>query len=153
MLAVIGTSFLPLSDRATNVSSTTERPPSGGLLFLQHNQTSVTAGARLARGQKATSPTRQPTPGSSRPFDRYFAFCLARSKNSDLEAGDSVVAHRLERNYFSEVLIDVNFVLRFVPRPFTAAMIAIEMPAAISPYSIAVAPDRSSQNLQMSCFI
>jgi hypothetical protein len=57
------------------------------------------------------------------------------------------------RSYFNEVLIDVNLVLRFVPMPFTTAMIASEMPAAISPYSIAVAPDWSSQNLQMSCFM
>jgi len=32
--------------------------------------------------------------------------------------------------------VDVNF----EPRPFTTAMIATEMPAAISPYSMAVAP-------------
>jgi hypothetical protein len=50
--------------------------------------------------------------------------------------------------YFSELLIDVNWVLRFVPRPFTAAMIASEMPAAIRPYSIAVAPDSSDRNFK-----
>jgi hypothetical protein len=33
--------------------------------------------------------------------------------------------------YFSEVLIEVNLVLRLVPRPLTTAMIASEMPAAI----------------------
>jgi hypothetical protein len=50
----------------------------------------------------------------------------------------------IRRNaYFSEALIDVNWALRFVPRPFTAAMIASAMPAAIRPYSIAVAPDSS----------
>jgi len=43
--------------------------------------------------------------------------------------------------YFNAVLIDVNLSLRFVPRPFTTAMIASEIPAAIRPYSIAVAPD------------
>ena len=45
--------------------------------------------------------------------------------------------------YLSEVLIEVNFEPRFVPRPFTAAIIAREMPAAMRPYSIAVAPDSS----------
>ena len=45
------------------------------------------------------------------------------------------------RNYFKELLIEVNWVLSVVPRPFTAAIIASEMPAAIRPYSIAVAPD------------
>jgi hypothetical protein len=42
--------------------------------------------------------------------------------------------------YFSEVLIEVNWVFRVVPRPLTTAMIARAMPAAISPYSMAVAP-------------
>ena len=53
-------------------------------------------------------------------------------------------------NYFSEVLIEVNFVLRFVPSPFTMEMIASEMPAAIKPYSMAVAPLSSFKNLVMS---
>jgi len=38
-------------------------------------------------------------------------------------------------------------VLSRVPSPFTVEMIAGEMPAAISPYSIAVAPDSSAKNL------
>src|SRR3954447_5360998 len=37
----------------------------------------------------------------------------------------------------------VNLSFKFVPRPLTTVMIAIEMPAAIRPYSIAVAPDWS----------
>jgi hypothetical protein len=37
--------------------------------------------------------------------------------------------------YLSELLIEVNLVLSLVPRPFTTAMMASEMPAAISPYS------------------
>jgi hypothetical protein len=45
--------------------------------------------------------------------------------------------------YFSELLIETNFALSFVPRPLTATMIAIEIPAAIRPYSMAVAPDSS----------
>ena len=43
--------------------------------------------------------------------------------------------------YFSELLIDVNMLLRFEPSPLTTAMIASAMPAAIRPYSMAVAPD------------
>ena len=43
--------------------------------------------------------------------------------------------------YFNELLIELKFVLRVLPRPFTAAIIASEMPAAMRPYSIAVAPD------------
>ena len=34
-----------------------------------------------------------------------------------------------------------NVLLNVVPRPLTTAIIATEMPAAIKPYSIAVAPD------------
>jgi hypothetical protein len=43
--------------------------------------------------------------------------------------------------YFSEVLMFEKVVLSVEPRPFTAAMIASAIPAAIRPYSIAVAPD------------
>jgi hypothetical protein len=48
---------------------------------------------------------------------------------------DRVAAH------FSEVAIVLKLVLRAVPTEFTAVMIAIAIPAAIRPYSIAVAPD------------
>ena len=43
--------------------------------------------------------------------------------------------------YFNEPLMLLNSVLRLVPTPLTAVMIAIAIPAAIRPYSIAVAPD------------
>src|SRR5205823_5250412 len=48
--------------------------------------------------------------------------------------------------YFSKLLMSVNLVFRLVPRPLTTAMIASEMPAAISPYSIAVAPHSSAKD-------
>ena len=48
--------------------------------------------------------------------------------------------------YFSEVLIEVNLLWRLVPRPFTIEMMASEMPAAIRPYSMAVAADSSARN-------
>src|SRR5262245_34805641 len=48
--------------------------------------------------------------------------------------------------YFSAVDTLVKVLFRAVPRLFTTAMIAIEMPAAISPYSIAVAPRSSVRN-------
>lgn len=47
------------------------------------------------------------------------------------------------KSYFSDVLIVVYFLPSVVPRPFTAATIAIEMPAAISAYSMALAVDSS----------
>ena len=55
--------------------------------------------------------------------------------------------------YFSEVLMLVNLVFRLVPRPLTTAMIASEMPAAIRPYSMAVAPDSSFQNFKIERFM
>src|ERR1700759_708610 len=58
-----------------------------------------------------------------------------------------------DQTYFSEVLIDVNFVFRLVPRPLTTAMMASEMPAAIRPYSMAVAPDSSFTKRAIRFFI
>jgi hypothetical protein len=46
-------------------------------------------------------------------------------------------------------LIEVNLVLSLVPSPFTTAMIASEMPAAIRPYSMAVAAVSSARNRRM----
>ena len=54
---------------------------------------------------------------------------------------------RLSAAYFNELLIEENLLLSLVPSPFTIAMIASEMPTAISPYSMAVAPDSSLRNL------
>lgn len=47
--------------------------------------------------------------------------------------------------YFSDVLMLVKVVESLVPTPFTAVMMAIAMPVAINPYSIAVAPVSSAQ--------
>ena len=44
-------------------------------------------------------------------------------------------------SYFSELLTELKVVLSVEPRLFTAVMIASAIPAAIKPYSIAVAPD------------
>ena len=48
-------------------------------------------------------------------------------------------------NYFNEVLMDVNLSFTLLPRPLTTVIIASEMPAAIRPYSIAVALDSSDK--------
>src|SRR2546430_11680392 len=45
--------------------------------------------------------------------------------------------------YFRLVEMNWNLVLRVVPMPLTATMITTEIPAAIRPYSMAVAPDSS----------
>lgn len=64
-----------------------------------------------------------------------------------VKAGRSL-REREHSDYFNEVLSEVNWALRLVPRPFTAAMIASEIPAAIKPYSTAVAPFSSDKNLR-----
>jgi hypothetical protein len=53
-----------------------------------------------------------------------------------------------QNGYFNEVLIELNMVFRLPPSPLTTAMIASAIPAAISPYSMAVAPDSSFQKLK-----
>jgi hypothetical protein len=60
---------------------------------------------------------------------------------------------RKQAGYFNELLIEVNLSFSVVPRPFTAAIIASEIPAAISPYSIAVAPHSSFQKSTTNAFI
>src|SRR5882757_4469193 len=55
--------------------------------------------------------------------------------------------------YFSELLMVSKFVLSLVPRPLTAVMIAIAIPAAIRPYSMAVAPDSSLTKRETRFFI
>ena len=47
----------------------------------------------------------------------------------------------------------LKFVDSWLPRPFTAVMIAIAIPAAIKPYSMAVAPDSSLKNDLMIDFM
>jgi hypothetical protein len=51
------------------------------------------------------------------------------------------------RPYLSELLIEVKLLLRVVPRVLTIVIMASAIPAAIRPYSIAVAPDSSDKNL------
>ena len=53
------------------------------------------------------------------------------------------------RFYLSDELIDENLLLSVVPRVLTAVMIARAMPAAISAYSIAVAPDSFFKKVMM----
>lgn len=55
--------------------------------------------------------------------------------------------------YLSAVATEVNVVLRLEPRLCTTAMIATEMPAAISPYSMAVAPSSFFRNRITTVFI
>ena len=55
--------------------------------------------------------------------------------------------------YLSAVWTVPKVVFRLVPRPFTTEMIATEIPAAMSPYSMAVAPDSSLTNRIRNLYI
>jgi hypothetical protein len=48
-------------------------------------------------------------------------------------------------DYFILVVTALNVVDNLEPRPFTTVMIATAIPAAIKPYSIAVAPEVSAR--------
>jgi hypothetical protein len=56
-------------------------------------------------------------------------------------------------DYFNEVLTELKTELRLVPIPLTAAIIAIAIPAAIRPYSMAVAPDSFVRNVKSMFFM
>jgi hypothetical protein len=71
---------------------------------------------------------------------------LPKKDVADALAAPAPKYPRKEGDYFSEVLIASKFELILPPRPFTAAMIATAIPAAIRPYSMAVAPDSSFKN-------
>src|SRR5258708_719671 len=52
--------------------------------------------------------------------------------------------------YFSDAFTEANLVLRAVPMLLTAVMITMLRPTAIRQYSMAVAPDSSRRNLEIS---
>src|SRR6266702_2821524 len=70
-----------------------------------------------------------------------------------LEALERMLAIAEGSGYFSDVLIVLKLVLSWVPTPCTAVIMAMAMPAAIRPYSIAVAPDSLLKNLKIRDFI
>jgi hypothetical protein len=74
----------------------------------------------------------------------YFGY-LGREDKSECVPAASCASEG-GRGYFTAVEIDPNVVLRLVPTPFTAAMIATAMPDAMRPYSMAVAPESSFRN-------
>jgi hypothetical protein len=61
-------------------------------------------------------------------------------------ASPDTTAPKAECRYFSDELIEANFVFSLAPSPFMTEMIASAMPAEINPYSIAVAPESSDRN-------
>jgi hypothetical protein len=74
----------------------------------------------------------------------------AASRCTNATGPDRVGAQRRAANvlYLIEVLIEVKLVLMVPPSRLIIAIIASAIPAAIRPYSIAVAPDSSAQNLE-----
>jgi len=69
--------------------------------------------------------------------------------SSPLETGRHWSADAAAVYGVSAVLILVNIPLTVPPKVFTIVMIAIEMPAAIRAYSMAVAPASSAKNFVM----
>ena len=61
-------------------------------------------------------------------------------------SGVSVPLLRLPKAYFNCVEMLLNVLFSLVPIPFTAVMMAIEIPAATTPYSMAVAAESSATN-------
>ena len=67
--------------------------------------------------------------------------------------GGLCAQNRRVESYLSWVETLVNVSLSLVPKPLTTAMIATEMPAAIRPYSMAVAPELSFKKRRTSLLI
>jgi hypothetical protein len=63
---------------------------------------------------------------------------------------DALNPRELAGRYFSDELIDTKLVLRVLPIPLTAATMTMLIPTAIRPYSMAVAPDSSLKNFEIS---
>ena len=64
-----------------------------------------------------------------------------RARNQDSTRSRNLKRPPIGAAYFKALETVPNVFFRFVPAPCTTAMIAMEMPAAMRPYSMAVAPD------------
>src|SRR5262245_49194617 len=82
-----------------------------------------------------------------------FLALLGRKRKSSGARGRSLLGQARSRAYLSAVWTLVNVVFNFEPRPCTTAMMATEIPAAIRPYSMAVAPDSSFTKRETRFFI
>jgi hypothetical protein len=115
-------------------------------------------------GALQSSGTTPAPPSEYIPLGRRSAFCATRTRGRASAAGRARDETGIDisrgpsratgpGDYFSEVLTDVNIVLSVVPSPFTTAMMARLIPAAIKAYSIAVAADSSAKNRTNKLFI
>src|SRR3984893_10494492 len=73
---------------------------------------------------------------------------LKRLQKNPAEAGP-----RQPHGHRTELATLAKVALRFVPTSFTGVMMTTAMPAAMSPYSIAVAPDSFLRKFARSLFI
>jgi hypothetical protein len=102
---------------------------------------------RLARRRKTLRPPNVDAAGAiqggllARSVSPWFAEQRTAISLSSGLISDGTAAAAL--CYFSAVWTEVKVVTRLDPTPVTTAMIATEMPAAMRPYSMAVAPDSS----------
>ena len=113
--------------------------------------------AKHAAGIRHLNGPRSPQPGNCFPADMGLDLAQAwtlqtknprRTSPARAKPRQFLCLLRKEtETYFSELLTEVNLSFRFDPRPLTTAMIANAIPAAIRPYSIAVAPDSSDKKL------
>jgi len=87
-------------------------------------------------------------------FNRRRAFrdWSSTNKNPGSDAGVRSL-HVWIYCYLSAVETVLNVVFKFVPSACTVAMIATAMPAAMRPYSMAVAPDSSRMNCEIDVLI
>src|SRR5665213_3170282 len=109
------------------------------------------------------SGTKPAPPSEYIPLGRRSAFLASRvcwrargtvaRNGKSLDRNRSPLRPPAPGDYFSELFTDVNRLFSVVPRPLTVAMMARLMPAAINPYSIAVAADWSAKNLENIVFI
>jgi hypothetical protein len=116
------------------------------------------SGARVHRSARVLRPSAPAPICKGPPGLNQAGFCerrvrklanrRAEAKGTAPQLGLGLLLRRipLRETYFSAVETLVKVVFSFEPRLPTAAMIAIEIPAAISPYSMAVAPCSSARN-------
>ena len=94
--------------------------------------------------------SKKPPPELRTPATAYglVGICVARKNmTNSSEKVIGIADLPLNLLHFSEVLIAVNLVLSAVPTPLTEVMIAMARPAAIRPYSMAVAQSHQQEIL------
>src|SRR5262249_16708222 len=77
---------------------------------------------------------------------RMAARCSKKTATRRFQVSGHMEFFLQQGSYFSWVEMLSNLAFRVVPIAFTVAIITTEMPAAIRPYSIAVAPESSFRN-------